>query len=135
MYRLFSEKASLFHYKIFHSLIRLSGTLSHLSRHLFVIIYYNLIQVKCKYFVSGYIIVAYEVICVYPRIRNMREDHDLSQTKLAKKLGMSQTGYSKYETGENDIPTPILIALAELYQTSIDYLLGLTDVQEPYPHI
>lgn len=65
----------------------------------------------------------------------MREDHDLSQTKLAKKLGMSQTGYSKYETGENDIPTPILIALAELYQTSIDYLLGLTDVQEPYPHI
>lgn len=72
---------------------------------------------------------------MYPRIRNMREDHDLSQTKLAKKLGMSQTGYSKYETGENDIPTPILIALAELYQTSIDYLLGLTDVQEPYPHI
>ena len=65
----------------------------------------------------------------------MREDHDLSQTKLAKKLGMSQTGYSKYETGENDIPTPILIALAEIYQTSIDYLLGLTDVQEPYPHI
>lgn len=72
---------------------------------------------------------------MYPRIRNMREDHDLSQTKLAKRLGMSQTGYSKYETGENDIPTPILIALAELYQTSIDYLLGLTDVQEPYPHI
>ena len=72
---------------------------------------------------------------MYPRIRNMREDHDLSQTKLAKKLGMSQTGYSKYETGENDIPTPILIALAEFYQTSIDYLLGLTDVQEPYPHI
>ncbi len=48
-------------------------------------------------------------------------------------LGMSQTGYSKYETGENDIPTPILIALAALYNTSIDYLLGLTDKRTPYP--
>ena len=75
------------------------------------------------------------MICLYSRIRDLREDSNLNQTELAKQLGMSQTGYSKYETGENDIPTPILIALAELYQTSIDYLLGLTDVQEPYPHI
>ena len=64
---------------------------------------------------------------MYPRIRDMREDHDMSQTELAKKLGMSQTGYSKYETGENDIPTSILIELARLYNTSIDYLLGETD--------
>ena len=70
---------------------------------------------------------------MYPRIRNFREDKDLTQTEIAKLLGMSQTGYSKYETGENDIPTPILIALAKLHNTSIDYLLGLTDVQEPYP--
>ena len=45
---------------------------------------------------------------------------------------MSQTGYSKYETGENDIPTRILINLALYYNTSIDYLLGITDVQKPY---
>ena len=70
---------------------------------------------------------------MYPRIRNFREDKDLTQTEIAKLLGMSQTGYSKYETGENDIPTPILIAPAKIHNTSIDYLLGLTDVQEPYP--
>lgn len=63
----------------------------------------------------------------YTRIRDLREDRDLTQTQLAKQLNMSQTGYSKYETGENDIPTPILIKLANLYGTSIDYLLGQTD--------
>lgn len=64
---------------------------------------------------------------MYKRIRNLREDRDLSQTKLARYLGMSQTGYSKYETGENDIPTTILIKLANLYNVSIDYLLDRTD--------
>lgn len=61
---------------------------------------------------------------MYPRIRDLREDADLNQTQVAKMLGMSQTGYSKYETGENDIPTAILIKLARFYNTSIDYLLG-----------
>ena len=70
---------------------------------------------------------------VYNRIRALREDSDQSQTQLAQRLGMSQTGYSKYETGENDIPTAILIQLAEIYQTSVDYLLGLTDEKRPYP--
>lgn len=70
---------------------------------------------------------------VYNRIRALREDSDQSQTQLAQRLGMSQTGYSKYETGENDIPTAILIQLAEIYQTSVDYLLGLTDEKHPYP--
>ncbi len=64
---------------------------------------------------------------MYQRIRDLREDKDLTQTKVAKMLGMSQTGYSKYETGENDIPTAILIALANFYDISIDYLLGQTD--------
>ena len=64
---------------------------------------------------------------MYPRIRGLREDRDLSQTQVAKILGMSQTGYSKYETGENDIPTSILIKLALFYKTSIDYLLGQTN--------
>ena len=69
---------------------------------------------------------------MYPRIRDLREDHDMNQTELAQKLGMSQTGYSKYETGENDIPTGILITLARLYNTSIDYLLGETDNPNRY---
>jgi transcriptional regulator with XRE-family HTH domain len=54
------------------------------------------------------------------------------QSQIADILGMSQTGYSKYETGENDIPTSILIKLAGYYQTSVDYILGLTDIKEPY---
>ncbi len=70
---------------------------------------------------------------MYRRIRDLREDRDLNQTQIAKMLGMSQTGYSKYETGENDIPTAILIRLAEFYNTSVDYLLGLTKERAPYP--
>ena len=64
---------------------------------------------------------------MYPRLRDLREDKDMNQTEVAKMLDMSQTGYSKYETGENDIPTAILIKLARFYDTSIDYLLGETD--------
>ncbi len=66
---------------------------------------------------------------MYRRIRDLREDHDLTQTQIAKMLGMSQTGYSKYETGENDIPTQVLIKLADFYKTSIDYLLERTDTR------
>ncbi len=64
---------------------------------------------------------------MYRRIRDLREDRDLTQKQLAQMLGMSQTGYSKYETGENDIPTAVLIKLADFYQTTTDYLLGRTD--------
>ena len=67
---------------------------------------------------------------MYPRIRSLREDADLSQRQVAAMLGMSQTGYSKYETGENDIPTAILIRLARFYNTSIDYLLGESDQRQ-----
>lgn len=70
---------------------------------------------------------------MYKRIRDLREDSDMNQTKVAEMLGMSQTGYSKYETGENDIPTAVLIKLARIYNTSIDYLLGETDQKERYP--
>ncbi len=69
---------------------------------------------------------------MYVRVRDLREDNDLTQTGIAKMLGMSQTGYSKYETGENDIPTSILIKLARFYDTSIDYLLGETDNPKRY---
>lgn len=64
---------------------------------------------------------------IYRRIRDLREDHDWNQTEVAHMLSMSQTGYSKYETGERDIPTAILIQLARIYNTSIDYLLGETN--------
>ena len=65
---------------------------------------------------------------MYPRIRDLREDTDMNQTEFASLvLNMSQTGYSKYETGENDVPTGILIRLSRLYDVSIDYLLGETN--------
>ena len=64
---------------------------------------------------------------MYRRIRNLREDKDMNQTSIAKILGMSQTGYSKYETGENDVPTAILIKLADFYNVSVDYILERTN--------
>ncbi len=67
---------------------------------------------------------------MYNRIRDLREDKDLNQTQIAKILGMSQTGYSKYETGENDIPTAILIKLSRYYNVSIDYILGESNIKE-----
>ena len=70
---------------------------------------------------------------MYPRIRDLREDNDLNQTAVANMLNMSQTGYSKYETGENDIPTATLIKLANFYHVSIDYLLGQTNNPKRYP--
>ena len=70
---------------------------------------------------------------MYKRIRDLREDRDMTQTQVAKLLGMSQTGYSKYETGENDIPTAVLIKLAAFYNTSVDYLLEQTDCKTRYP--
>ena len=66
---------------------------------------------------------------MYKRIRDLREDRDLTQKQIAEYLGMSQTGYSKYETGENDIPTSVLIKLADFYHTTTDYLLGRSDIK------
>lgn len=70
---------------------------------------------------------------MYNRIRELREDNDLTQTQIAKILNMSQTGYSQYEIGKNDIPTRVLIKLSEYYNTSVDYLLGITNEIKPYP--
>ena len=68
----------------------------------------------------------------YQRLKDLREDVDLTQTQLAKIINMSQTGYSQYETDTNDIPTKILIKLALFYDTNIDYILGVTDIKTPY---
>ena len=64
---------------------------------------------------------------MYERIRDLREDSDLTQAQVAEYLGMSQTGYSKYETGENSIPVDVVVKLADFYKTTTDYLLGRTD--------
>lgn len=66
------------------------------------------------------------------RIRDIREDRDLTQRELAEYLHIGQNTYSQYETGQRQLPVTILIALAQYYGTSTDYLLGLTDKQEPY---
>ena len=70
---------------------------------------------------------------MYHRIRDLREDRDLLQKDLAKYLNCTQVCYSHYETGKRDIPTDVLIKLCRYYETSTDYLLGLTDVKAPYP--
>ena len=70
---------------------------------------------------------------MYERIRNLREDKDLLQKDLAKYLNCSQVCYSRYELGLRDIPTETLIKLAAYYKTSTDYILGITNIKEPYP--
>lgn len=70
---------------------------------------------------------------MYERIRNLREDKDLTQKQIGELLHMSQTGYNQYEIGKNDIPTKVLIELAKFYETSTDYLLELTNEKKPYP--
>lgn len=67
----------------------------------------------------------------YRRIRDMREDHDLTQRQLAALLHIPQPQYNRYEQGLCDIPTTILIELADLYHTSTDFLLGRTDTPTP----
>ena len=70
---------------------------------------------------------------MYHRIRDLREDLDLSQAQMAQALHCSQQAYSNYELGQRDIPTAVLIELARFHKTSVDYLLGLTDERAPYP--
>lgn len=67
----------------------------------------------------------------YPRLRDLREDNDMTQSGVAKKLFITQQQYSLYERGYRDIPTAALIALADLYNTSVDYILGRTNNASP----
>ena len=71
------------------------------------------------------------VIIMYERFKNFREDNDLSQKAVAELLSVAQTTYSDYELGKLNIPIPALIKLADLYNTSIDYLLERTDDPSP----
>ena len=70
---------------------------------------------------------------MYRRIRDLREDSDLTQKSLADYLSCSQVCYSNYETGKRDVPSDVLIRLARFYHTSVDYLVGLTEERTPYP--
>ena len=70
---------------------------------------------------------------MYRKIRDLREDKDLSQREIGEAIGVPQRTYSYYENGERMIPPDVLIRLAQFYGTSVDYLLGLTDARKPYP--
>ena len=70
---------------------------------------------------------------MYQRIRDLREDADLTQKEMAKILHCSQQVYSNYELGQRDIPTAVLIALARFYETTTDYILGLSDQRKKQP--
>lgn len=69
---------------------------------------------------------------MYKRIRDLREDHDLTQKQMAQILNCSQQVYSNYELGQRDIPTDILIKLSNFYHVSVDYILGITDKSKRY---
>ncbi len=69
------------------------------------------------------------------RIKDLREDKEILQKDMAKILNTTQTNYSKYELGKINIPIDTLIKLAKFFNTSIDYLLGLTNETKPYPRI
>ncbi|MBX9120889.1 MULTISPECIES: helix-turn-helix domain-containing protein [Enterococcus] len=69
---------------------------------------------------------------MFQRIRDLREDNDLTQHQIATLLNISQSTYSRYENGELDIPIQMLIKLANHYDTSIDYLVNMTDVRASY---
>ena len=71
----------------------------------------------------------------FPRLRDLREDRDLSQEQVASFLGMKQPQYSRYERGLRDVPTDVLIRLAKFYNTSTDYILGLTNDSAPYRQV
>ncbi|MBR4288809.1 MAG: helix-turn-helix transcriptional regulator [Clostridia bacterium] len=69
---------------------------------------------------------------MFKRIRALREDRDITQMKMAQLLKIHQTTYSDYELGNLNVPADILIRLAKFYETSIDYIVGLTDDPRPY---
>ncbi len=72
-------------------------------------------------------------MALHLKLRELREKSGMSQAEIAKLLGCSQQTYSRYESHTTEIPLEQLIRLAEYYDTSVDYLLGITEITEPYP--
>ena len=81
---------------------------------------------KCQYALIALDMISM-VMGMYKRIRDLREDKDLSQKEMAEILNVSQSTYSRYESGYLDVPSEILIALSKFYHVSVDYILGLKD--------
>ena len=81
---------------------------------------------KLQYAINAYCKII-TVIKMYERIRALREDKDLNQSEISKMLNISQSTYSRYENGNLDVPTEILISLSKYYNVSVDYILGLKD--------
>ncbi len=73
------------------------------------------------------------VMIMYLRIRDLREDSDLTQQEIAEYLLCDQSLYSKYERGERALPMELAVKLAQYYKVSVDYLVGLTNMKSPYP--
>lgn len=69
----------------------------------------------------------------YKRIRDLREDADLTQAQLGASIGVPQRTYAYYESGQRMVPPPVLCQLADFYGVSVDYILGRTEKTEPYP--
>ena len=81
-----------------------------------------------------YFIIEFGVVDLkFERIRNLREDKDLTQALVGKKINVPQRTYAYYESGERSIPPEVLIAIADFHRTSVDYLLNRTNNQAPYP--
>lgn len=78
------------------------------------------------------ILVLVIVLKQYKRIRELREDHDLTQKKLGEAINLPQRTYAYYESGQRMVPPEVLCALADFYDVSVDYLLGRTDNPKPY---
>ena len=85
---------------------------------------------KCQYATEAYFKI--ELVIVMNRLRDLREDKDLTQSDVAKILSCSQTTYSRYESENLNIPVISLKKLAKFYNTSIDYLVGITNEKKPY---
>lgn len=71
----------------------------------------------------------------YIRIKQLREDNDYTQKYVSKELKMKQPQYARYESGKREFPIDTLVLLAKLYNTSLDYMIGLTNERKPYPRI
>lgn len=67
------------------------------------------------------------------RLKELREERNIKQTNIAKILQIRQNTYSQYENGQRQLPVDILIQLAEFYHVSTDFILGLTEIEDPYP--
>lgn len=85
------------------------------------------------YYIKGLLWKERKCIMYYRRLRDLREDHDLTQVQLVEALGMHKTTYTNYEQGKREIPFGLVIRLAQLYDVSIDFIAGFTDTPSPLP--